>query len=293
MRYITNAPAARVGRACRNDRGRSMYGFTLIEILVVVAIIALLISILLPSLAVARETSRRVMCGTQLAEMTKGLTMYHGENKDFLPGPIHAGLELETVDKIASYDHETWHLPSFLRKYFSDAGRKGKLTDRVIKCPTADKLGGTVNRWGANEAMRPFTYALNNWAASSAANRPGTVPERYFGWPDTFWTSGSSSTGRFIARVDAPDDSKPKRMGQIPQPGREWAIGDAFRYTDDNRPPLRPGKKHGDWRLGTYQSDWAVEIPTSPYHDKGINVALFDGHIEYQRPWRGSVNHPR
>jgi len=36
-----------------------------------------------------------------------------------------------------------------------------------------------------------------------------------------------------------------------------------------------------------------VEIPTSPYHDKGINVALFDGHIEYQRPWRGSVNHPR
>lgn len=272
-------------------RGR---GFTLIEILVVVAIIALLISILLPSLAATRETSRRVVCGTQLAEMAKAMLMYNSDNKDFLPGPIHPGLELETTDKSAGFDHETWHLPSFLRKYFSDRTRRSKLTDAVIRCPTAEKMGGTANRWGNNDAARPFTYALNNWNAAAAtannAKRLGTNPERYFGWPDDFWTGGSASDGRFTARTNASELSRPKKIGQIKHHGREWAIGDAFRYPTPL--PLQAGQRDGDWRNGTYQSAWAVtvEIPTKPYHDKGINVVMFDGHVEYQRPWRGSVN---
>ncbi|HOA74044.1 MAG TPA: prepilin-type N-terminal cleavage/methylation domain-containing protein [Phycisphaerae bacterium] len=58
------------------DRRQQRRGFTLIEVLVVVAIIALLISILLPSMLNARIETKRVVCQTQLKEIHKGLTNY-------------------------------------------------------------------------------------------------------------------------------------------------------------------------------------------------------------------------
>ena len=60
-------------------------GFTLIEVLVVVAIIALLVSILLPSLARARETAQRVACGAGFMNVGKAWHMYANEHKDWYP----------------------------------------------------------------------------------------------------------------------------------------------------------------------------------------------------------------
>jgi len=60
-------------------------GFTLIELLVVVAIIALLISILLPSLSRAREITKRAVCASQLRGIGQGYKVYSNENFDWYP----------------------------------------------------------------------------------------------------------------------------------------------------------------------------------------------------------------
>ena len=51
-------------------------GFTLIELMIVVAIIALLIAILLPSLARAREQAMQVACAANLNAFHKGMFYY-------------------------------------------------------------------------------------------------------------------------------------------------------------------------------------------------------------------------
>src|SRR3954470_10755926 len=62
-------------------------GFSLIELLVVIGIIALLIGILLPALSAAREQARRVACQSNLRQLMTAVMLYAGDNKNSLPFP--------------------------------------------------------------------------------------------------------------------------------------------------------------------------------------------------------------
>ncbi len=55
-------------------------GFTLIELLVLIAIIALLMTILLPAMKSAREQGKREVCLNNLKQLTLGWMMYADEN---------------------------------------------------------------------------------------------------------------------------------------------------------------------------------------------------------------------
>ena len=130
-------------------------GFTLIELLVVVAIIALLIAILLPSLARAREAAKRGVCCQNLKGITSACKTYAFDNEDRWPlaaswskaepdfaiflgrlggsGPVKRDEESRDEPPPSSYgtriDPTTRSLWLLVRT--------GQLDTKIFKCPSA------------------------------------------------------------------------------------------------------------------------------------------------------------
>ncbi len=94
--------------------------FTLIELLVVVAIIAVLISMLLPALGSARESARKVVCGSNMSQVSKAMLLYGQDNKDFLP----------------TYENSNGTTTSTFGNYVSNYGGVAKLVKRPSKVTT-------------------------------------------------------------------------------------------------------------------------------------------------------------
>ncbi len=78
-----------MGRCCK--RAAASRGFTLVELMVVVAIIGLLMAMLLPAVQLARESGRRGACINNLRQVGLAIHMYHDAHEAFPPGGISPG----------------------------------------------------------------------------------------------------------------------------------------------------------------------------------------------------------
>lgn len=69
-----------------NSRHTKLHAFTLVEMIVVVAIISLLLAILLPALSGARASAKSIKCLSNLKQLANGFHLYAQDNEGFVPG---------------------------------------------------------------------------------------------------------------------------------------------------------------------------------------------------------------
>ncbi len=160
----------------RRTSRRKAGGFTLIELLVVVAIIALLISILLPSLSRAREMAKRTNCAANLKAVAQACTIYSESNNQTFPTAFQpqisptvlpftnntsVGTRRGCPDGWANTTNPQTTQPpnsdsfSTTRSYYKllMGGRKAFLQPKQMVCPSTRNLGHLASGTNPNEIV--------------------------------------------------------------------------------------------------------------------------------------------
>ncbi|MCP4249720.1 MAG: hypothetical protein GY778_21980 [bacterium] len=266
--------------------------------LVVVSIIALLISILLPSLRAAREQTKSLKCLANLRSIGQGIALYTNAHQGVLPGPLHPPVyrrTATTVDGFVEMDEETarpWFLLSRIGPYFAKGDDTLEYVDKVAVCPTAEQKypdsDFLPSAPGNPSWSHPFNYLPNSWG--------NTAPTFYFGWVNI----GVTWTG-FMNFVDESEDPfnptpgssyhAPRNTSLIKRISDEWMVGDAWwdfevgGFTIPGQPVTITSM--GPWQLppdgGDPQDSTGGSnnpLPRGPYHRNGkvTNLVYFDSH---------------
>ncbi len=131
-------------------------GFTIIELLVVISIVALLMAILVPSLQNSRQQAQAALCGSNIKQLTVGLFMYESENQTF-PHGFHDSLTPPPGGYPGNhmYDRMGW----WWFNYISNYSRRDKGKKNVLWCPSSQMreryLKGNIlcGNYGVNQSI--------------------------------------------------------------------------------------------------------------------------------------------
>ncbi len=146
----------------RPRRGRGESAFTLLELLVVVAIVGLLAGVLIPSLARARAQARMVVCATNLRAIGQAWEMYLNANNDTFPIAIghrwwtYGGKE----SQIWYTGGDSNHRP--LNPFMSML-QKGQLDAEVFRCPADRPIGDGRGGFAVTEGHSTYDYFGNSY----------------------------------------------------------------------------------------------------------------------------------
>ncbi len=238
-------------------------GFTLIELLVVIAVIALLMAILVPVLRSAREQGQRVVCLSNLRQLTLAWVAYADDND----GKLVYGAAFGRLEKRNGAKRSI--LKGWLGKAFYST------RSAVIENPDKGALWPYVRDIDVYRCPRGRTGHAATYTIVSAAN-------------------GHPVEGTHIEDTNVWDLPEPgKRVGKT--------VLKLTKLTDIISPGaaqravfIDRGQRSTDFYVNYLYPNWDGGSVPPIHHSDGVTLSMADGHVEYWK-WKGreTVNMPR
>jgi prepilin-type N-terminal cleavage/methylation domain-containing protein/prepilin-type processing-associated H-X9-DG protein len=129
---------------------RKHRGFTLVELLVVIGVIALLISMLLPALNRARQSAAALKCASNMRQIGVAMRMYANDNQDSIP---YAHMQ----DATGKLPDTTWD--EAIDKYVGGRGDNVSMpTSKVLACPSDPirRTSGEMRSYSMTHGEHPY-----------------------------------------------------------------------------------------------------------------------------------------
>lgn len=247
---------------------RFRHAFTLIELLVVVAIIALLISILMPALGSARAQAKDALCRSNLHQLSLATTYYSEDNLGRLPYLRHTVSPTGAVSSRRQYD-QLFMLYPYVKQL------------KMFACPSAASES-SIKSWEGSTADDTLYTTLKTddlylksrhwWPEFNPTEYPGAkltplYTEYYF---NDWYAGAKDSTGREIPQVAGGVISK------IPFVNYTVVLCDAYQITK---------MRHGDGMQFAFLDAHVEKLPKVRFWDQGYRRLGLQTPRDYD-PWK-------